>query len=100
MRDTVDRVQHQPPVVIGRIGLNLATAAALLLLVLGAWQFGRPMASEKMYSEAELDRIERDLQRVMLVLGQAVNTAERHAVNDVLIGETSPVMRNIPLKKN
>ena len=56
------------------------------------------MATEQAYSEAELDRIERDLQVVMTRLGTALSSAERVAVDDVLIRETSPAMRNAPLK--
>lgn len=98
--DTIERSPDRSRNVIGRIGMNLATAAALILLVFGGWLIIRPMATAQAYSEAELDRIERDLQVVMTRLGTALSSAERVAVDDVLIRETSPAMRNAPLKMN
>ena len=98
--DTTVRSHHNSRSVIGRVGLNLATAAALLLMVLGGWLVTRPMATEQEYSEAELDQIERDLQVVIHRLGTALSSAERYAVDDVLIRETSPAMQSMPFKMN
>lgn len=96
LRDTTERIHHHSPNVIGRIGLNFAAAAALLLLVFGGWLVIGPMTTEQAYSEAELDRIERELQVVMHRLGSALSSAEWYAVDDVLIRETSPAMQNVP----
>ncbi len=98
--DTIESPPSRSHNVIGRIGMNFATAAALMLLVFGGWLVIRPMATKQAYSEAELDRIERDLLMVMNRLGTTLSSAERLAVDDVLIRETSPAMQNVPLKMN
>ncbi|MCZ6836307.1 MAG: zf-HC2 domain-containing protein [Planctomycetota bacterium] len=98
LADSVERIQPITPLVmIRKMGISLAAAAMLTFAVVGAWFAAQPTSLEEQYTEAELVRLEQDLYAIMYRLGDTVQLSEKIAVHDVLIKETSPIIRVVPL---
>ena len=68
--------------------------AVLTLITLGSWLAVAPAGGP---SDAELARIEADLDAALALLSQTIAAAERITVQDVIVGETAPALRHLPL---
>lgn len=80
-----------------RVRAAMAAAAVLMLAAAAIWFVNDGPGAAP--SEAELAQIDRDLQVVLARLGDALASAERIAVDDVLIGGTAPLIRRLPLSR-
>ena len=101
LRQTVD----QPAVsssfsFLRRQIVNLALAAVLTLAAVGAWFATNGGAMTDGPSEAELARLERDLNEIMYRLGSTLRETEHIAIHEVLIDEASPPLRNSPFARS
>ena len=101
MRQTVDRpVVSSPFAFLRRQAVNLALAAVLTLAAIGAWFATNGGAMSPGHSEAELVRLERDLNEIMFRLSSTLRDTEEFAIHDVLIDEASPTLRNSPFESS
>jgi hypothetical protein len=79
-------------------------AAALVLAVCGAWWAVRPAERDgrggqvrSVYTDAEVKRAAKDLELVMTLTGRALAEVEQAAVQDALMEQVVPAMREVPM---
>ena len=100
LSQTVDQPAVSSPfTILRRQAVNLALAAVLTLAAVGAWYATNGGAMTDDPSEAELARMERDLNEIMYRLGSTLRETEHVAIREVLIEEASPPLRISPFAR-